>query len=361
MRMNDLRADNLCVDKTSTAIHDGVAVSPVVRAGVVGAGLMGRWHASVIRRAGGRLVGVVDVDARASQRLAARHHGAQSFTALDRMLSEVGLDVLHICTPPSTHDDLARQAINAGINTLVEKPLTPHAAETEQLLNLAAERRVRMCPIHQFLFQDGFLKAKKLLPRIGDVLHIAGTFCSAGGEGEPRQRLDSIVNDILPHPLSLMEALLPGCISGAQWMTVRPDSGEMRAFGEAAGLTLSIFISMNARPTVCSLQIIGTGGTIHLDLFHGYAFCEPGRVSRLMKVWRPFDLAFRRVSAASVNLGTRLARREMAYPGLCRLVRTFYAATRTGGDAPISASATLAVARVRDALMNKSGGYPKHG
>ena len=120
---------------------------------------------------------------------------------------------------------------------------------------------------------------------------------------------------------------------------------------EIGGVTASILISLQARPTQCTLKIFGATGTIHLDLFHGYAFIEPGAVSKERKILRPFDVAARRLVAASINLGKRALSREPAYPGLTRLVTEFYEAVRTSQSSPISTEGMLNIARVRDILM----------
>jgi hypothetical protein len=124
---------------------------------------------------------------------------------------------------------------------------------------------------------------------------------------------------------------------------------------EGGGVTVSILISLQARPTQCTLKIFGAAGTIHLDLFHGYAFCEPGAVSKERKILRPFDVAARRLAAASINLGKRVLSREPAYPGLSRLVAEFYTAVRTGQRAPITTEAMMNIARVRDILAENIG------
>ena len=124
---------------------------------------------------------------------------------------------------------------------------------------------------------------------------------------------------------------------------------------EIGGVTISILISLQSRPTQSTLKIFGSEGTIHLDLFHGYAFIEPGAVSKERKILRPFDLAARRLAAASINLGKRALIREPAYPGLTRLTTEFYEAVRTGRPAPISTEAMLNVARVRDILAEGVG------
>jgi predicted dehydrogenase len=322
-----------------------------IRAAIVGAGLMGRWHAEAIRKTGGKLVAIVDPLLNRAQRLASRFD-ARSFSDVEQMLEEVDLDVLHICSPASTHGNIGELAISSGLNLVVEKPVTPNASGTVRLYEQAARRGVLVCPVHQFVFQNGVAKAQSLLPRIGRVVHLGVTICSAGGDGLATDQLDAIVADILPHPLSLLQRFLSGELPEEDWVMARPRHGELRVSGEAMGATLSIFISMNARPTVCDLQIVGTEGTIYLNLFHGYAYLEPGRVSRTRKIAHPFERSLRNLSAAATNLGRRALRRELAYPGLQRLVNEFYSAVQTGGPSPISAEEAVAIMRVRDRLMN---------
>lgn len=322
-----------------------------LRAAIVGAGLMGRWHAQAIEKAGGKLVAVTDLKLGRAQRLASGIN-AKSFSNVNQMLSEVELDVLHICSPASTHRNVGELAINSGLNLVVEKPVTPTACGTVSLYEQAARRGVLVCPVHQFVFQNGVSKARKLLPRIGRVIHLGATVCSAGGTGLGPNQLDLIAADILPHPLSLMQNFLPGNLPDDQWQASRPRHGELRISGEAMGATLSIFISLNARPPVCDFQIVGTEGTIYLNLFHGYAYLEPGRVSRTRKIAHPFEQSLRNLSAAAINLGRRALGRELAYPGLQRLISEFYSAVQTGGPSPIAAQEAIAIARVRDRLLS---------
>ena len=217
-----------------------------------------------------------------------------------------------------------------------------------------------ICPVHQFLFQNGVQTALKCLSGIGRLIYIKGTLCSSGGRGEPLERLDAIAQDILPHPLSLMQAFLPNGISQAEWMTLRSGDGELLAISEASGISLSVFISLNARPTECSLVAAGTEGTIHIDMFHGFSFIESGKVSRIRKIIHPFSLAINRFSAAALNLSQRAIQGEFAYPGLRQLIDSFYGAVRCSAASPISKTDTIAVARARDILARPGagGGYP---
>jgi len=54
------------------------------------------------------------------------------------------VDAVSIATPTVTHYDIARAAINAGVNVLVEKPVTDSIEKGEELVNLAEKNGVVM-------------------------------------------------------------------------------------------------------------------------------------------------------------------------------------------------------------------------
>jgi len=110
------------------------------RAGIIGAGFMGRVHARAIRVGGGTLVGVVasspERTAAASREFGAvdQHHTAQS------LIDSPDVDVIHICTPNSSHYDYALAALAAGKHVVCEKPLATSVEAAKELVDTAAER-----------------------------------------------------------------------------------------------------------------------------------------------------------------------------------------------------------------------------
>ncbi|MBW0100836.1 Gfo/Idh/MocA family protein [Pseudonocardia sp. KRD291] len=94
-----------------------------LRAGIIGAGFIGGVHAHAVRAAGGEVTRVVastpDRSAAAAARLGA-YAGAPSGEAL---IDADDVDVVHVCTPNSTHVALARRALAAGKPVVCEKPL----------------------------------------------------------------------------------------------------------------------------------------------------------------------------------------------------------------------------------------------
>lgn len=327
-----------------------------VRAAIVGAGLMGRWHARAVAHAGSIVVAVIDADAARATALAAEHPGARASATLGVATSAGGIDAVHICAPLGAHDALAREALDAGCHVLVEKPLVETATATAALLDVAARRGVLVCPVHQFPFQRGVREIIARLPELGPVLHVQALSCSAGagsGDGDARDR---VAADILPHPLSLAAAILDGAMADVPWRVQRAAPGELVIMGRSATASISIVVSMGGRPTTNALHVIGARGSAHADLYHGFAVVEDGAVSRARKILHPFALSGASLIAAGTNLLRRAASSEGAYPGLWELVAAFHGAVAGRSSSPVSPDRILDIARARDTILAEAHG-----
>ncbi|PPG52409.1 gfo/Idh/MocA family oxidoreductase [Rathayibacter sp. AY1E9] len=118
-----------------------------VRAAVIGCGDISSVHLAAIGTApGAELVAVCDTDP-GRLAAAAERHAVPGFPEAVRMLDSVRPDVVHVCTPHSTHAALAVAALDRGVAVLLEKPLASSVAEGEQVI-AAAERggaRIGVC------------------------------------------------------------------------------------------------------------------------------------------------------------------------------------------------------------------------
>ena len=333
-----------------------------LRVALIGAGLMGAWHVRAAQRAGATIAAIIDKDFAKAQRLAASL-GVRAATDLDGV--DGPLDAVHVATPPATHDAIIREAINAGIHALVEKPMAETAAATQAILDLAAARGLLVCPVHQLLFQRGTRSAIRRLGAVGAPATVAFRIYSAGGVGSDPARLDNIVGEILPHPLSVLAAFWPDtAVDVREWSVHSPAAGEFVASGCHSGAAVTVAISLASRPTCFEMSVAGSDGTIDIDFFHGYSVFFRGGAGRSYKVLRPFAHAGRHLYAAGSNLVTRASRSEVAYPGLAELVDAFYAAIRGKARPPVPTDQIFAVAAARDILASRFarglGGRP-HG
>ena len=318
-----------------------------LRVAIVGAGLMGRYHADAAVQAGGTLAAVADPRVEQARRVA---RGAVAVASLEDLDSRVAIDVVHVCAPLAEHAGLAQQAILRGAHLIVEKPVAPDAAATASLLAAAERHGVLLVPVHQFLFQPGVQRVLFDRDRYGALVRCVFEAATAGADLKNLDR-DELVAEILPHPLALFARLSSGELSQVDWVALRPAPGELRALGAVDGTTFEIAISTRGRPTRATLDVVGTAASAHADLYHGYATVERGSLTRTRKVARPFSLAGATVGRAGTNLTKRVLAREVAYPGLRELVRRTYSAIATGSPSPIPEGETLAVAAARDAIL----------
>ncbi len=92
------------------------------------------------------------------------------------MLADPTLDAVVIATPVSTHHPLAKQALAAGKNVLVEKPPAMRGHEMEELVALAEEHDRVLLPGHLLLYHPGVEKLKELVDsgELGEVLVVYG-------------------------------------------------------------------------------------------------------------------------------------------------------------------------------------------
>jgi len=321
-----------------------------VRAAIVGAGLMGRWHADAVQRVGGRVAIVADPDPDRAAELA-EEFGASSTVRTGDALSRQLVDVVHVTTPPEDHAYAIRAAIESNLHVLSEKPLAPSAAVTAELYSMATTRNLLLCPVHQSLFQPGIVKLLRDRNTLGRIRQVTSVICTAGANGGDDAARDRLVSDVLPHPLSLAARVIPGGISGTHWQASRAAAGEVQLAGVRDGVSISILVSTRGRPPRNTLSVTGEAGSVHADLFHGFAVGENRKLYRVGKLVRPFGNAAGTLGAATANLARRALTREQAFPGLRELVRSFYQSVKSGGMPPISVAETLDVAAERDTII----------
>lgn len=111
------------------------------KAAVIGAGFIGAVHVEMLRRLGNVSV-VALCDAVDADKKAASMHIANAYSDYKKMIDEQKPDAIHICTPNHTHYDIAKYAIEKGVNFICEKPFTTTVEQAKELVSLAREKKV---------------------------------------------------------------------------------------------------------------------------------------------------------------------------------------------------------------------------
>jgi predicted dehydrogenase len=117
----------------------------MLKAGIVGAGILGSAHAeNLARNADVELVAIADVRIDAAQRLAGRVH-ANAFRDLATMLKSHTLDLLVVATPDPYHREPTLTAIDAGVpNILQEKPLATTVDDARAIYGAVEQHGTRL-------------------------------------------------------------------------------------------------------------------------------------------------------------------------------------------------------------------------
>ena len=111
-----------------------------------------------------------------------------------------------IASPAETHSELVRQALLAGKDVFVEKPLCLAAAEGKKLIALAAEKRRILMVGHLLWYHPAILKLKQLIDE-GEIGRLRYIYSNRLNLGKIR-REENILWSFAPHDISVILGLV---------------------------------------------------------------------------------------------------------------------------------------------------------
>jgi len=106
----------------------------------IGTGGWGKNHTRVLSQLG-VLAAVCDINEKRGKEYAEKY-SVKFYDTVKKLLDSEPFDVAFVCTPTSTHSEIATQLLNEQKNVFIEKPMTYLSEEGEGLLNLAKEKKV---------------------------------------------------------------------------------------------------------------------------------------------------------------------------------------------------------------------------
>jgi predicted dehydrogenase len=191
----------------STALSAGAVMgsNSQIRVGIIGAGGRGRYLIGEFKEVGAQMTAVCDIykpNLRAGLDVA--NTGARSFSDYRRLLDDRAIDAVIVATPDHWHAPMVIDAVQAGKDVYVEKPLAHTIAEgfdivravrqTKRIVQVGTQRR------SSELFQAG--KAVMSSTQLGDI-HLVTSYW-------------------LNHQSSLSERKLEGELDWQQWLGSAP-------------------------------------------------------------------------------------------------------------------------------------------
>ncbi|HMK37302.1 MAG TPA: DegT/DnrJ/EryC1/StrS family aminotransferase [Desulfomonilaceae bacterium] len=151
------------------------------RVAVVGAGYWGKNHVRNFWELGA-LEQVCDLDKDLLNKTASQYPGVHCTNSYGDVLSNDKIKGIVLATPASTHYKLARAAIEAGKDVLVEKPLALNIDDAEHLVSLAEDRKAVLMVGHILLYHPVVLKLKELVDSgyLGKIQYVQSNRLSMG-------------------------------------------------------------------------------------------------------------------------------------------------------------------------------------
>ncbi|HEX8940741.1 MAG TPA: Gfo/Idh/MocA family oxidoreductase [Candidatus Limnocylindrales bacterium] len=149
-----------------------------IGAAVIGSGFIGSVHIEALRRLGVRVHGLLEVSPEVGQRRVAELGLPRAYRDLEELLADERVEVVHVTSPNDLHHPQVKAILAAGRHVVCEKPLAITAAQSAELVGLAAESgrvnavnfNIRFYPLNQHLralVEDGGL---------GDVRFVTGHY-----------------------------------------------------------------------------------------------------------------------------------------------------------------------------------------
>jgi len=269
----------------------------VLKAGVVGSGVFGGFHANKYAQMDGvELVGIFDVDPARCQALADKL-GVTAFGDLDALLAAV--DIVTVASPGTTHAATVLACLQAGKPVYVEKPLATTLEDADRLIAEAAKRGLVLACGHQ---ERVVSHAMGLLDIPEKPLLLEAV---RKGPRSDRSRDVSVVLDLMIHDIDLALSL-----TDAEPLAVESEGDEEAIRAEATfgdGFTAIFTAARNAQARERTMRIVYPSGVLEIDF-----------VTRAFTNTTPFPLneAFTETPAGQDPLGTSVAGFVAAVRGL---------------------------------------------
>ncbi|MEL7977697.1 Gfo/Idh/MocA family oxidoreductase [Isoptericola sp. F-RaC21] len=149
----------------------------MLRIGIVGTGGIARAHIDGYQRFSTEceIVALCDPAPGRAEALRAELglEPARVYTDAAELLAAENLDLVSVATPPSTHAALSIQALEAGVDVLVEKPMAPSLEECDAMIAAAKDNGRLLSVVAQNRFRDDIATLKEVLDSglAGPVTH----------------------------------------------------------------------------------------------------------------------------------------------------------------------------------------------
>ena len=157
------------------------SASPRLNVAIIGYGLAGAvFHAPLVAAEPRmRVAAVVTGSAERADQARAEHPGVRVFGHADELFAAPdAADLVVIAAPNSAHAPLAHAALQAGLPVVIDKPMTPTAAQAADLVEAAQKAGLLLSVFQNRRWDGDFLTVRRLVDegRLGEIARFESRF-----------------------------------------------------------------------------------------------------------------------------------------------------------------------------------------
>jgi predicted dehydrogenase len=201
--------------------------------GVIG---YGYWGPNIVRNLigleGAQVRGIAEISPAGRARAEKAYPGMHVTASAAELIASPDIDAIAVISPVWTHYELTKSALENGKHVFVEKPFTSTSAQGEELVNLAAQKNLKIMVDHTFLFTGAVKRIAQLVDEgaLGNLYYYDSTRVNLG----LFQHDINVLWDLAPHDLSIMDYL----IKGSPEAVVATGQGHLNGHEDVAYMTV---------------------------------------------------------------------------------------------------------------------------
>jgi predicted dehydrogenase len=155
-------------------------MTDLIRLGIIGAGAIAHSYIKALETCqGAKLTAIADPRTDVAKAVAESAR-CRSYKSHVELAARDECDAVIVCTPPSSHTEIAAALLDKGIPVLCEKPLSTDVATARALCAQAQRKSVVLAMASKFRYVEDVIRAKSIIASglVGDVILIENTFAA---------------------------------------------------------------------------------------------------------------------------------------------------------------------------------------
>jgi UDP-N-acetylglucosamine 3-dehydrogenase len=253
-----------------------------IKVGIIGCGyIASRWHIPGFQRLKktAAVIAASDISPALVESVARKFNIPRTYSNVTEMLQKEDLEIVDICTPPQTHSSIAIEAMEKGVNVLLEKPMALGLSDCDEMIRISQKTGSKLCIIQNELFRPPLIQARKMVAEgaIGQVMGMQ--WCRhthreeyLAKENHWIHRLPGgIISETAPHGIYASLAFLKR-ITNVEIAAKKLSNYPWAPFDyfditlEGQDIVSNVIISHAGDNYVADMNIYGTEGVLKLDL-----------------------------------------------------------------------------------------------